>query len=424
MVSSVDIINRSLQLLGRKRIASVLDQNMNASESNFSYHIIRRFEQRRAAWRFCIRKVALRALNLATQQITFGNYAAGTTYVLNDVVTGSDGLTYVSLKGSNTGDDPTTTSGSWGIYLGPMQANQYVVAWVISTTYKANQFALGSNGTTYFSTVNNNIGNDPTITPAAWLVGTTYALGNFVTGSDANVYQSVAGGNVGHNPVGDGGVRWTQVLANVDGYFGWEAQTAVNATTDYSAGELVYTLPSSVYLSTISDNTLNPTTDTTGAWLSMTTTPSLANMNFIYPIGAGPSEEEDTRNVFMLPNGFMREVAQDPKAGSNSVLGAPSGIRYQDWYFENNYFTSFTPGPIFFRFAGDVLDPNQFDPMFIEDLAYALAVANCKALGGTQADMVSIQKEARLFQSQARTVNAIEKGTEEPAEDDFISCRI
>lgn len=424
MVSSLDIINRSLQMLGRKRIASTSDQNQSAQELSFSYHMIRRYELRRAVWRFSVRKVAIRALNPATQQITFGTWAVATSYVLNDVVTGSDGQTYVSLKAANAGNDPTSTSGFWGVYVGPMQANQYVVAWSGTTTYNQNMYALGTDGVQYFSTVANNINNDPTTTPSAWSSLTTYAAGKFVTGSDAAIYQSVAGGNLNHDPVGDLGVHWTPVLANIDGYFGWEPQTSVNQSNSYYAGELVYTLPSTVYLSTISNNTLNPTTDTTGAWLSMTTAPTLAPMNFIYPIGTGPSNQEQTRNVFMLPNGFMREAPQDPKAGSNSPLGAPSGVRYADWYFESNYFTSMTPGPILFRFAADVLDPNQFDPMFVEGFAWALAMGNAKALGESEDKEEDAIKHYSQFMSKARTVNAIEKGTEEPAEDDFISCRI
>ena len=45
----------------------------------------------------------------AGQSFTYrGTWAAGTTYALDDVVTGSDGTSYISLGGGNVGHDPTT----------------------------------------------------------------------------------------------------------------------------------------------------------------------------------------------------------------------------------------------------------------------------------------------------------------------------
>jgi hypothetical protein len=47
----------------------------------------------------------------AGQSFTYrGTWAAGTTYALDDVVTGSDGTSYISLGGGNVGHDPTTDS--------------------------------------------------------------------------------------------------------------------------------------------------------------------------------------------------------------------------------------------------------------------------------------------------------------------------
>jgi hypothetical protein len=45
----------------------------------------------------------------AGQSFTYrGTWVAGTTYALDDVVTGSDGTSYISLAGGNAGHDPTT----------------------------------------------------------------------------------------------------------------------------------------------------------------------------------------------------------------------------------------------------------------------------------------------------------------------------
>lgn len=323
MVSAIDICNRALQKLGSPKIASLTESTTRAQAVSACYDILRRYELRRNVWVFSIRTVAVRAVATTTRNVTFANWAIGSTYKINDVVTGSDGQVWISLAGSNTAHDPTTSVGFWSIYSGPLQANQW------------------------------------------------------------------------------------------------------DSTTTYFAGELVYMNGfTTVYMSTVSGNALEPDTDVTGAWITMTGAPTIAAMNFIYPIGAGPSSDDETRNVYVVPNGFIRTAAQDPKAGSNSALGAPSGRRYNDWYFENNYFTSTDTGPIIFRFAADINGTAAFDPMFVEMLASRIAFETCEQITQSVSKQQVLGAEYKKFGNEARSVNGIEKGSEEPAEDDFISCRI
>lgn len=323
MVSAIDICNRALQKLGSPKITSLTEATTRAQAVNACYDIIRRYELRRSVWVFSIRTAAVRAVATTTRTVTFAAWAVGTTYKINDIVTGSDGQVWMSLAGANLAHDPTTSSGYWTIYAGPMQAN-------------------------------------------VW-----------------------------------------------------------DSTTTYFAGELVYmTGFTTVYLSTVSGNALEPDTDVTGAWITMSGAPTIAAMNFIYPIGSGPSSDDTSRNVFVLPNGYIRIAPQDPKSGSNSALGAPSGRRYSDWNFENNYFTSADSGPIILRFAADINGTAAFDPMFVEMLASRIAFETCEIITQSVSKQQVLGAEYKKFGSEARIVNAIEKGSEEPAEDDFISCRI
>jgi hypothetical protein len=425
-LTKVDIINRALQKLGQARVASTIDWSAAAQEAKFMYDEMRRVELRRRVWVFSIRNVAIRALNGATQNVTFGTWSSVATYAQNDIVTGSDGQTWISILGSNTGNDPTLTDGLWTLYNGPMQASQFVTTYSASQVYAVNQYAIGSNGTTYISLVNNNLGNDPTVAPGAWLVGTTYASGKFVTGSDGKVYQSLAGGNVGHNPVGDGGVHWTLLAVQAStGAIGWAVAATVVGAVSYFAGELVYALGSLVvYLSTVSNNLTNPTTDTTGSWITMTTAPSLSVVNFIYPIGSGPDTENTSRNVYILPNGYLRRAAQAPKSSQNAFLGGPAGLRYDDWNVENGCFTTFDFGPIVFRFAADEANVAIFDPMFREGLACRMALELARPLTKSKSILQDMGTEYKKFMNEAGLVNAIEKGAEDPAIDEYISVRV
>ena len=160
-------------------------------------------------------------------------------------------------------------------------------------------------------------------------------------------------------------------------------------------------------------------------WLTLTTQPTLALPNFIYPIGTSPaSANNDLRNVFRLPVGFMREAPQDPKAGRAAFLGAPDGSTFQDWDFESDYFTSTDTGPLVFRFAADVQDTLQFDPMFAEGLGCTIGKEVAEILTQSTAKVVRIENDYKAIMGEARIVNGIENGPTYPPEDSYITTRL
>lgn len=433
-VTAVGICNRAMQRIGARRFVAFTDNLREAAESNACYDNLRRDELRRNVWRFSIRTSAIRALVPSARQLTFATWASGTTYAQYDIALGSDSQIYISSVGSNTGNDPTKTTGFWTLYFGPTQANQFIVNFSGTQVYAFGQYAIGSNGTVYSSLVNNNLGNDPTVVPAAWSNVTTYAAGNFVTGSDNNVYQSLVNTNLNHNPVGDGGVHWTQLQPSANGSIGWQAQS-LTVPVSYFAGELVYTLgTTAVYFSTVSSNQTNPTTDTTGSWQVMTATPTLAPVSFNYPVGVGldrftypigptTSFTSATRSVYMLPNGFLREAQQNPKAGDYSIMGLPSNRVGDDWLFNDQCFTSRDNGVIVLRFAADVSDPTKFDTMYAEGLALRIASELCETLTQSTEKLAAIERDYDRKMGAARLVNGIETGPSQPVLDDFLLVR-
>lgn len=378
LLTATDIANRALQRVGAERIAAGLlatEDSKNASEIRACYDILRRSELRRNIWRFAIRTTALRALNDYSKLVTFGTWAVGTTYAINDVVTGSDGQVYSSRAASNLAHDPTTSLTYWTLYFGPLVASEYVTTW----------------------------GATP-----------TFALGDHTVGSDGSVYTSLAAGNINHNPVGDGNVHWS-LATTVD------ADDETEETDDsFYAGEIVY-IGNKVYLSLHSGNEDVPPSS---KWRTLTTAPTVSLFNFIYPIGSGPSTNQSTRNVFRLPGGYLREAPQDPKAGSTAWLGAPSGLAYDDWNFEGDFLTSSCPTVILFRFAADVSDPALFDPMFVEGFGSRIALEICEPLTQSTTKLQAIASEYKQFMGDARMTNGIETGPTEPPTDDYIACRL
>jgi hypothetical protein len=388
-VTETRIANRALQRVGGQRIGLLnssdtvwTEDSKNADAIRTCYHILRRAELRRNVWRFSIRRVALRPIDANSKLVTFAAWASGTTYGLNDVITGSDGLVYQSRVAGNVGHDPTSgdSYAYWGLFFGSTIAAEYVGAY------------------------------DALL---------TYAKGDHSVGSDNLVYVSLSAGNIGHDPVSDGGVHWGVAANQTPADDTLATGSGVGGTSFYS-GELVFT-GNKVWYSLQNSNTDAPSGST--KWMNFSAAPTIALPNIVYPIGAGPFSDTTTRNVYQLPNGFLREAPQAPKAGSQMYLGAPSGLGYNDWEYGDNYFVSIISGPIPFRFAADIADPAQFDPMFVEGFASRIGFEICEEVTQSTAKQGACASAYKQFMSEARTVNAIEEGPTEPPEDAYIECR-
>lgn len=426
-ISPVDISNRALQHVGATLIDSTLgftEDTKNVQQCSFVYGKLRQAELRRNAWRFAIRKTVLRPVDANTMLLAPALWSSATTYNPGAIVSDTANNFWSSTAAENLNNAPGNSS-QWEQYFGALTVEPYDTTGTTAYyagelvyvapgdgTYSVYRSLVSSNGevpgtadvysatTTYFkdqvvsfnsvnyiSLVDLNTGNEPDLSPALFALGTTYAINNTVGASDGKIYTSLANGNTGHDPTTDGGVHWsTAGVLNK-----WS--TVVNGQT----GSLMWTqVPSA----------------------------ALSRLLVIYPIGTGPSIDNTTKNLFRLPNGYMREAPQDPKAGSTSFLGAPSGIMYTDWELNGDYIVSRTSYPLMLRFVGDVTWVPAMDPMFCEGLACRVAMAVCEPLTQSGAKLQSIAAEYQRFMTEARMVNGIEEGASEPPEDDWIVCRL
>lgn len=474
-LTSLDIFNRVCQHCGAPKIVTVGEDTVQYNEISFAYDKIRRAELRRNVWRFATRKTVLRPITTTTMLVVPQLWNSSVLYLQGALVEDSSGLIWQNMIPSNIGNTPGATPGIWDQYFGPLVADVFGATsnpplWVSTTTYALNAlvafngFAYSSlqNGNTnnnpassptwwvsigsaaqqtYFagelaymagpnpggyvifqSLVSNNadipniatpwnagtqyqmddmvsfsgsqwrsliaynIGVTPANAPAAWVSTTTYSTGNTVTGSDGYIYSSVGNGNVGNNPVTDGGVHWTNT----------------NVPAAWSSTPTQY--PSDIQ------------------WLPIYA--SLQNLFIQYPVGSGPAEQTTTKNVFRFPANFLREAPQDPKAGSSSFLGAPSGLGYTDYEYESDYIVSQISTNIVYRFVADVVNVQKFDDMFCEGLAARIGMEVVQRITQSGAKKQDIEREYNRHMGEARTVNSIETGATEPPEDDYVMCRM
>lgn len=429
-LTAVDIANRALQHVGQDLIDSSLgftEQSKKAQQTAFAYPKLRRAELRRNVWRFAIRRQVLRAIDTNTMLLAPSLWVSTTTYFAGSIVIDENGTPWISLVPNNLGNEPQY-SPYWAQYFGPLSVSLYDSTvsysagelvytaagdgtnrvylslqsgnsdnpatgtdWDDETTYFKNQVVTYSS-VAYMSLIDLNINNTPSSSAAAWASGTTYSTGQAVRGSDGVRYTSVGNGNVGNDPTTDAGVNWTNTGVLVP----W--------ATDFVGGE------GSIKWLQIG-----------GAEFPMGVT--LTTLNILYPIGSGPSTQMASRNAYRLPAGFLRQAPTDPKAGSMSYLGAEWGLPYSDWLFEGNFIVSAQVDPIMLRFVADVVDVRQMDDMFCEGLGARIALEVCEPLTQSTSKKQIIASEYQRFMTEARLVNAIEIGSEEPPVDDYVLCR-
>lgn len=371
----VDIGNRALQHIGAKRIVAFTDQSKNAAAISFCYDKLRKAELRRNVWRFDIRRAVLRPTDTTSMTFIPGAFDNAKTY-LNGSIVSSGGLYYQAQQPiSAAGGTPDTNVPAWLLYFGPKTVQPYDVTG--TTGYYSGELVYDTTGHVYLSLVSNNSAV-PTAGPPAWDATVIYNKGQTVT-QTAVVYQSTQDLNLNNTPTGTG--AWV-------------------------------TIPVS-----------QPDSPVGTSWLKLGAA-SVTSIQIIYPLGSGPSTQSATRNVFYLPNGFLREAPQDPKAGSVSFLGAPSGLGYDDWEMENQVFVSREAFPIVFRFGADLAAVPLMDTMFCEGLACRIAAEVCEELTQSVEKIQTVASAYKTFMGEARTVNGIETGATEPPEDDYITCRI
>lgn len=318
-LTSIDICNRALQIIGAARITSFTDGSKEAAETFAVYDKLRQAELRRNAWRFAIKRVALRALDDDSMFITPPAYSAGNTYALGYLVTYGS-VIWQSQRATNIAHTPGTDA-YWEVYSGPMTVSLF------DTT----------NGTEYFS------------------------------------------------------------------------------------GELAYNVTAPAYLSAASGNVVTPPTS---AWITQTSaTLSGVTSTILYPLGAGPVSQSATRNIFVLPNGYLRKAPQYPNSTEVGISGGPNSNWGDDWVLEGNYLISSTVYPLILRFIADITLVTAMDPMFCEGLAGRIGYETCQTI--TQSDTKRAAAREHYLSSigQARLTNGIEVGEDQPPEDEYITVR-
>ena len=421
-LDSLDLANRAMFHLGQPRKIASVDEDSTANAILASlYDTERPAELRRNVWRFATRTVVLRGISDTTLMLDPRDWKVTTTYLAGAVVKDANGDWWTSTLAANVGNEPGTTT-AWDEYFGPQTADVYdstlsysagelvymasgsaggfvvfrslqngnsdapttATAWSSTAQYTLLGDTVTNAGSQWRSLIPFNIGITPAEGPLDWNILVTYGASQQATGSDGFIYTSIGGGNLGNDPTISPS-KWTNTAVA-------RAWTAVP--------------------------TLFPASQ---KWLPLYA--GLLNVPILYPIGTGPTTHDASRNVFVLPAGFLREAPLDPKAGAISFLGAPSGLQMNDYTWADNYITSSSP-IVVMRFVADVRLVSKMDPMFCEGLAARMALGACEPITQSTSKVQEIGGMYAQFMGDARKVNGIETGAVSPPEDDYVMCRL
>lgn len=371
-----DIGNRALQHLGADHALDDLltDVSKNQREIKSVYAKLRQAELRRNNWKFAMRRCILRALAETSMGWTPAAWSAMTTYRIGQVVSYDDGFgsrLWINTSSSNLDHAPGAGSLFWDDYFGTIVAAPYDA----TMAYYAGELVYVAQDTgtykVYLSLINGN--EDDPSTVDAYDATVTYRKGQIVVDSAIN-YISLVDFNLGNTPATSAG------------------QWAVTALTDSLS------------------------------WVEVLGT--LDQLAILYPQSAGPSTNTGSANAYPLPYGFLRKAPQDPKAGSFSVLGAPTNALYNDWLIEGNFLISNQDGVINLRFVADATNVSRMDPMFCEGFAARIARETCEPITQSTTKLQAIGAAYTQFMKEARIVNGIENGADEAALDDYLACRM
>lgn len=248
--------------------------------------------------------------------------------------------------------------------------------------------------------------------PPVWSNVTAYLEGQIVRDS-TGIYWVCIIPNTGNTP----GVPVTGFPAYWTQYFGPVHCDAWSSTSTYYAGDVVY-VASTFYISVF--NGIIGNSPPSVGWVVLPTPSLTFAPPVISPAGPGITVNNRLRNIFPLPNGYLRLAAPDPKVESTSNLTTTGAVQFNDWMLENDVLISNSAGPIFpFRFVADISNVPIMDALFCEALSARLGYELCEMLTQSNVKLQAIGAAYQKFIRDARIVNQIETGATEPMEEEL-----
>jgi hypothetical protein len=118
-------------------------------------------------------------------------------------------------------------------------------------------------------------------------------------------------------------------------------------------------------------------------------------------------------NSFTLPSDFIRLLAPYPEDNLNDL----------DHQIENGKIVTDEDAPLYIRYIFRVTDPNEMDILFREALSCAIAAEICEEITQSNSKVERLIAMYDRAIRDAKKVNAIERVSGKPPEDEWITVR-
>lgn len=400
--TNVDIGARACQLCGDFRLYSFQDASPQAREISFAYDKLRLSELQRVIWKFATRRAVLRPVDTASMLFIPAAWSATSIYMPGSVVS-YDYMIFVSQGWPAVGDAPDAPP-IWTPYFGPMT----ITPWDDGVRYFAGELVYYPAAETYTIYLSLQSGN--TDTPGAfpdWASTTIYNRGDTVMYPGRPLFS--VPGNI---PVfSTGGIRVSSAPTGP-----WQSLRDLNANVIPGADAQSWaTLP-------ITDQVHNRTGQ---KWLKLDST--LESINIVYPIGTGPSADLNTRNVYKLPNGYLKHA---PDISNPNQILQVMGIVSDppsDMQIENGYMVTSEVRAVMLRFVADMTDVTQMDDLFCEGLAARIALDVGPVILSKEDRRETLARVSRRYKDailDARANDAVERGASAQPQSQYVSVRL
>lgn len=119
-------------------------------------------------------------------------------------------------------------------------------------------------------------------------------------------------------------------------------------------------------------------------------------------------------NRFLQPSDCLRLLPPDPDRKANDL----------DWRIEGRHIITNDAAPLDIRYVVRITDPNTMDTLFREYLSTYIAHELCEEITQSNTKKNGLKDDLRGIVAEAKLTNAIEKVSDEPPEDSWITARL
>ena len=119
------------------------------------------------------------------------------------------------------------------------------------------------------------------------------------------------------------------------------------------------------------------------------------------------------QNSFTLPADCLRVVAPYPEMDYND----------RDWVIENRKILTNDSAPLYLRYVGQIVDPNEMDVLFREALSCKMALEMCEELTQSNTKKAALKDDYNEAIKSARKASAIQSVPQVGVEDIWITTR-